>query len=252
MARRDSNGHTNGSGGAASGRSATNTAFARTSFLYGVNAAYVEQLQESYRRDPGSLDASWQEFFAQLDDDGAAITKMAQGPDWKRPGWPSAATGEVSGARRQLGGNRGARSAASQRQRPAGAPAVSGDDLLRATRDSVHALMMIRAYRMRGHLHANLDPLGLEPPKDHEELHPATYGFTEADYDRKIFIDNVLGLEFATVREMLKILRRTYCDTIGFEFMHMSDPAEKSLDAASGSKAPTRRSPSPGKASARS
>ena len=104
-----------------------------------------------------------------------------------------------------------------------------GDDpqIHRATRDSVRALMMIRAYRMRGHLHANLDPLGLEPRKDHEELHPGNYGFDEADYDRKIFIDNVLGLEFATVREMLAILRRTYCGTIGFEFMHISDPAEK-------------------------
>ena len=87
--------------------------------------------------------------------------------------------------------------------------------------------MMIRAFRMRGHLHANLDPLGLEPQRDHEELHPSTYGFHEADYDRKIFIDHVLGLEFATVREMLAILRRTYCGTIGFEFIHISDPAEK-------------------------
>ena len=87
--------------------------------------------------------------------------------------------------------------------------------------------MMIRAYRMRGHLHANLDPLGLEPRRDHEELHPGSYGFDETDYDRKIFIDNVLGLEFATLREMLAILRRTYCGTIGFEFMHISDPPEK-------------------------
>src|SRR5665647_3385557 len=87
--------------------------------------------------------------------------------------------------------------------------------------------MMIRAYRMRGHLHANLDPLGLEPPKDHEELHPSSYGFSEADYDRKIFLDHVLGLDFATIPEMLAILRPTYCDTIGFEFMHMYDPAEK-------------------------
>ena len=86
---------------------------------------------------------------------------------------------------------------------------------------------MIRAYRMRGHLYANLDPLGLEQQRDHEELHPSTYGFQESDYDRKIFIDHVLGLEFATVREMLAILRRTYCGTIGFEFVHISDPAEK-------------------------
>ena len=87
--------------------------------------------------------------------------------------------------------------------------------------------MMIRAYRMRGHLHADLDPLGLAPPRDHEELHPSTYGFTEADYDRPIFIDNVLGMEFATIREMLAILRRTYCSTLGVEFMHISDPEEK-------------------------
>jgi 2-oxoglutarate dehydrogenase E1 component len=87
--------------------------------------------------------------------------------------------------------------------------------------------MMIRAYRIRGHLQADLDPLGLAPPRDHEELDPATYGFTEADYDRPIFIDNVLGLEFATIRQMLEVLRRTYCSTLGVEFMHISAPAEK-------------------------
>ncbi len=88
--------------------------------------------------------------------------------------------------------------------------------------------MMIRAYRMRGHLHANLDPLGLsETPNDYNELEPENYGFTPADYNRKIFIDNVLGLEYATVPEMLDILKRTYCGTIGVEFMHISDPAEK-------------------------
>jgi len=107
-----------------------------------------------------------------------------------------------------------------------GAP-VSHDEVMRATRDSVRALMMIRAYRMRGHLHANLDPLGLEPRPDHVELHPSSYGFKESDWDRNIFIDHVLGLEFATINEMLALLRRTYCSTIGFEFMHISDPAAK-------------------------
>ena len=87
--------------------------------------------------------------------------------------------------------------------------------------------MMIRAYRIRGHLAADLDPLKLEPRADREELDPASYGFTEADMDRKIFIDYVLGLEFATVREMVDILKRTYCGTLGVEFMHISEPAEK-------------------------
>ena len=104
----------------------------------------------------------------------------------------------------------------------------SDADVLRATRDSVRAIMMIRAYRMRGHLHADLDPLGLAKPlEDYNELSPEAYGFTAADYDRRIFIDHVLGLEYATIREMLELLKRTYCSTLGVEFMHISDPKEK-------------------------
>ncbi len=111
---------------------------------------------------------------------------------------------------------------------PKAASPYRDEDVHRATRDSVRAIMMIRAYRMRGHLHANLDPLGLAKPlEDYNELSPEAYGFTEADYDRPIFIDYVLGLEFATIREMLTILKRTYCSTLGVEFMHISNPDEK-------------------------
>ena len=87
--------------------------------------------------------------------------------------------------------------------------------------------MLIRAYRARGHLHANLDPLGLEAPKNEEELDPRTYGFTDADLDRPIFLDKVLGLEFGTVRQIVGILRRTYCQTLGVEFLHISNGAQK-------------------------
>ncbi len=98
MARRDTNGNANGSGGGAGSRSASNSAFARTSFLDGGNAAYVEQLQDSYLRDPASLDPSWREFFTQMNDARATIAKTAQGPRWKRPGWPAAADGELVSA----------------------------------------------------------------------------------------------------------------------------------------------------------
>ena len=87
--------------------------------------------------------------------------------------------------------------------------------------------MLIRAYRARGHFHANLDPLGLQPPNDEEELNPGTYGFGESDFDRPIFLDKVLGLEFGTIREIVAILRRTYCQTLGVEFLHISDGAQK-------------------------
>src|SRR6478735_3515377 len=101
-------------------------------------------------------------------------------------------------------------------------------DVMQATRDSIHALMLIRAYRIRGHFHAKLDPLDLEPEKNEEELDPRSYGFSDADLDRKIFLDKVLGLEFASMREIVAILRRTYCQTLGVEFMHISNPAQKS------------------------
>ena len=96
------------------------------------------------------------------------------------------------------------------------------------TQDSVRAIMMIRAYRIRGHLIADLDPLQLNENKNHPELNPETYGFTLKDRDRKIFLDDVLGLKYATVNEILEILLKTYCSKIGVEFMHMEDPEEKS------------------------
>ncbi|MBU1176490.1 MAG: 2-oxoglutarate dehydrogenase E1 component, partial [Alphaproteobacteria bacterium] len=106
-------------------------------------------------------------------------------------------------------------------------PAADEETILQATRDSLRALMLIRAYRIRGHLIADLDPLHLTKQHIHEELDPASYGFTEADMDRPIFIDHVLGLESATLREILAILQRTYSGTFAVEFMHISDPERK-------------------------
>jgi 2-oxoglutarate dehydrogenase E1 component len=160
------------------------------------------------------------------------LGEETSGPSWQRKNWPIHANGELVSA---LDGNWTAVAKAvtdklekkAAAPASAAAPAVVTGDIQQATRDSVRALMMIRAYRMRGHLHANLDPLGIEAKRDHEELHPSSYGFSDADWDRKIFIDNVLGMEFATLREMLSVLQRTYCSTIGYEFMHITDPSEK-------------------------
>ena len=206
-----------------------NNALLQTSFLYGANGAYIEALQARYEKDPASVEPGWREFFDTLGDDPASVEKTAEGASWSRPHWPPTPKSDLINA---LDGDWPVAEKAIEsklRARVAAEPEAAADDeaIHRATRDSVRALMMIRAYRMRGHLHANLDPLGLEPQKDHEELHPASYGFQEADYDRPIFIDHVLGLETATVRQMMAILRRTYCSTIGFEFVHISDPQEK-------------------------
>jgi 2-oxoglutarate dehydrogenase E1 component len=226
MARRDSNG-SNGGGG--SGRSPQNAAFADSSFLFGGNAAYIEQLYAAYKSNPAGVDPEWREFFAALNDDDQSVAANARGASWTKPNWPAPPQGDLVAA---LDGQWPVNEKAiadkiKGKLAQDGKGEITPADVRRATHDSVRAIMMIRAYRIRGHLHANLDPLGLDPQKDHEELHPASYGFTEADYDRKIFIDGVLGLEYASIREMLAILRRTYCSTIGWEFMHISDPAEK-------------------------
>ena len=210
-----------------------NESFLQTSFLYGANAAYIEDLYARYQADPHSVDGEWQTFFAALNDDAQAVKKSADGASWQRKNWPIAANGELISA---LDGNWGVvekivgdklKGKAEAKGVANGAAVVSNADIQQATRDSVRALMMIRAYRMRGHLFADLDPLKIGPVKDSSELHPTAFGFTEADWDRNIFIDHVLGLEYATIRQMQSILQRTYCSTLGWEFMHISNPVEK-------------------------
>jgi 2-oxoglutarate dehydrogenase E1 component len=206
-------------------RQDANAAFALTSFLYGGNAAYIEDLYTRYQVDPNSVDADWQVFFRSLKDDGVRNGPV---PSWRNPNWPrperteitSALDGDWGEVGKVIGDKLKAKAQA------AGAE-LSADDVRRATRDSIRALMLIRAYRTRGHFHALLDPLGLEPMRSEQELDPQSHGFSEADADRRIFLDGVLGMEFATLREILAILRRTYCQTMGVEFMHISDPIQK-------------------------
>ncbi len=209
-------------------RQDANAAFAHTSFLYGTNAGYIEDLYARYEKNPGSVDAEWQAFFQGLKDEASDVAKAAHGASWQRPNWPPRANGELVAAldgdwpaiEKDLGDKIRARA------QDKGAE-ISVPQVQQATRDSIHALMLIRAYRIRGHFHARLDPLGLEPEKDEEELNPGSYGFGEADLDRKIFLDKVLGLEFGSMREIVAILRRTYCQTLGVEFMHISNAAQK-------------------------
>ena len=107
------------------------------------------------------------------------------------------------------------------------AAGFSAEEVRAAIIDSVRALMLIRVFRVRGHLMARLDPLALEGRRYHPELDPKSYGFSDADMDRKIFLDNVLGLETASMRQIMQILRETYCGSIGVEFMHIQHPDEK-------------------------
>ena len=103
---------------------------------------------------------------------------------------------------------------------------LSEDQVQQAVLDSVRALMLIRAYRIRGHLVADLDPLNMRDKSAHSELEPSSYGFQEQDMDRPIFLDKVLGLETATMREIHAIVKQTYCGTFALQYMHISNPEE--------------------------
>ena len=206
-----------------------NDQFHASSFLQGHNAEYVEQLHARYAADPNAVDAAWAAFFRTLGDDETAVRRGAAGPSWARADWPplpaddltAALTGEWPAAKEAKGAGDKIRAKAAE----AGVN-LTEEQVKRAVLDSIRALMIIRAYRIRGHLIADIDPLGMRDQTPHPELDPKSYGFTEADMDRPIFIDNVLGLQIASMRQILDIVKRTYCGTFALQYMHISDPEQ--------------------------
>jgi 2-oxoglutarate dehydrogenase E1 component len=199
-----------------------NQVFAETSFLYGGNAAFIEDLHERWASDPNSVSAAWRAFFEQLRDNADQVKQSAKAGGWGRP-VEIARTETLSALDGMWPAVEAKVAKTVQQQRPA----ASQDEIKAAAHDSVRALMLIRTYRIRGHLQANLDPLGIEPPIRNPELEPEFYGFSAADMDRPIYIDGVLGLEYANLREILAIVRRTYCGNVGVQYMHIAEPAEK-------------------------
>ncbi len=188
-----------------------------TSFLYGGNAVFIAELYARYLEDPSAVDPSWVRFFQELADEGVAVKRDFKGTQWGPRDL------KVIGAI-----DPEAAIAVAKKGDKGPAPAVAEAPVSRqAILDSIRALMLVRVYRVRGHLMADLDPLGLTHREQHPELDYRSYGFTEADLDRPIFMDNVLGLETATLRHILAIVQATYCGKIGVEFMHIQDPDQK-------------------------
>ena len=185
------------------------------SLLSGANATFIAEMNRAWRANPKSVDQNWNAYFQAFGDLAQAGDDIEAGPSWGREqsrvigavdpdaSIKAVAKGHVSGRM------------------------INAADMRAATLDSLRAVMLIRAYRIRGHLIANLDPLALEDKPLHPELDPKSYGFGDDDWDRPIFIDHVLGLETATLTEIIDRLRKTYCGTIGVEFMHIQDPAQK-------------------------
>jgi 2-oxoglutarate dehydrogenase E1 component len=158
-------------------------------------------------------------------DDQSFMFESEPGPSWERPNWPLEQLDELNlGLDPTQATIEQVRKAVADRAAPMGA---TTDEVRRAADDSVRAMMLIRTYRVRGHLAARLDPLGLSRMDVPPDLTPAYHGFTEADLDRPIFLFGTLGFEQASVREIVRVLQETYCGHIGFEYMHISDVEER-------------------------
>ncbi len=205
-----------------------NSAFHASSFMQGHNAEYLEQLYAQYTKNPGAVDAAWAEFFKAMGDASPDVQREAEGPSWARTDWPPMPSDDLTGALTGEWAEIDAKAAGKKIKEKAADKGVevSDDQIKRAVLDSLRALMLIRAYRIRGHLAADLDPLGMRKASTHPELDPKTYGFTDADMDRPIFIDNVLGLQMASMRQIVEIVKRTYCGTFALQYMHISDPEQ--------------------------
>ena len=202
-----------------------NKVFQTTSFLSKSNSSYIEQMYEKFCNDPNQLPDSWKQYFDALGEEKELINKETNGASWAPKKIKSNVDIDLDSYETFIPSNL---SYSIEEKIKKEKPQSSPIELEQSTKDSVRAIMMIRAYRIRGHLQADLDPLGLIKKENCPELLPETYGFTENDLDKKIFLDEVLGLKYATLREILEILNRTYCSNIGIEFMHMTDPEEKS------------------------
>ncbi len=189
------------------------------SFLSAANPDYIADLYAKYSKNPSSVDASWADLFGGLGDEAKLMIAELQGASWT----PAA---DKLAAVLSTPANVDDTKPAAKKDDKKSVPPIAYD-AKSAAADSLKAFLIIRSYQVRGHLLANLDPLGLMERRYHPELDPKTYGFAEADYDRPIQLGGALGRDAATLREIVALLQQTYCGTIGLEFMHIQDPVQK-------------------------
>ena len=196
-----------------------NTIFDKTSFLEGSNSSFIEELYLKYINNPENVPQSWREFFDGLDEDQKIIQTEIQGPSWSPK--KNNISQIIDKVKISVEDN------FTKKELLSNGDLATRDGYEKEKEQSVKAIALIRAYRIRGHLIANLDPLGMMERKYLNELHPSNHGFQKEDYNKKIYLREYMDSKYATINEILSFLKKTYCSTIGAEYMHISDPNEK-------------------------
>ena len=177
-------------------------------FLNSANAPYVAELYSKFRNDPESVDTTWKDFFNNLNEDDYSVLKDFGGPEWKER--PSSII-DKNYITKVIKSNAN----------------YDSEEFRVSTLDSIRALRLIRAFRINGHLIADLDPLGISEREYPQELDYKSYGFIESDLEKEIFIDGSLGLEKGKLKNIIKILKETYSASIGVEFLHIQQADQK-------------------------
>ena len=198
-------------------KSPSNQIFDKTSFLHGANATYVEEMFKKYSDDPSSVPNDWGIFFKNIKDEG--LNSSTYSADWAKSDI-KVQNGDLISA---MDSNWSSLPEKIIKKNIS----YSVDEIQQATLDSIRALRLIRAFRVNGHLVADLDPLQLSQKNHHPELDYRNYGFNESDLEKSIFIDGSLGLDNTKLKEIIKILHETYSSSIGVEFLHIQDPDQK-------------------------
>ena len=196
-----------------------NLEFEKTSFLNKSNSAFIERMYLKFVNKDKDLPESWKDYFEGIGDELNVIAQEINGPSWG----PKKNKIDIDELQKKI----------DQKENDIENNIVDRSEkfnyqlLANSNKDSISAVSLIRAYRLRGHLLANLDPLGMRETDYLDELHPEFYGFKKENYDKKIFLNGVINRKDASIREILKFLKQTYCGNIGYEFMHISNPDER-------------------------
>ena len=186
-----------------------NLEYEKNSFLNKSNSAFIEQMYLKFINKESDLPESWKNYFEGIDDEINVIIKEINGPSWR----PGKKIENIDLSKKRDSDN--------NKQN------INESELIKSNSDSIKAVALIRSYRQRGHLIAKLDPLGLLKSDYLDELHPESYGFKKEDYKKKIYLDGVINKQHSDIREILDFLRTTYCGSIGYEYMHISNPTER-------------------------
>ncbi len=187
--------------------SSKNLELEKTGFLSKSNSAFIEQMYLQYINQDPSLPGSWKNYFDEIGDEVNIIVNEINGPSW------SPKKNKISVESLQKISEENDKS--------------NELEIIKSNANSIKAVALIRSYRQRGHLIAKLDPLGMMESEYLDELHPESYGFKKEDYNKKIFLDGVTNKQYSNIKEILQFLKDKYCGSIGYEFMHISNPTER-------------------------